>query len=234
MLAASPTIRVWRCGDVTNKLHGKEATMSTNNKKIKKRYRYTFTHNGQRYEVVSRKSDSDAIRKLKQKKLEVITTIIDAHMNKRSWMGGSYRIADSSEIRNAARNVLIIGEAEPGLNYCDHDKCNVSTRSDTILYTYDERRMPQFVRFTDKTDRDFQRQLLQGGNTKKLEIAKDLIISSLMENGSLSGEELELRVVTDEISQHTYQRARASLINSKVIVMHRDCNKHTTYSLITD
>ena len=163
-----------------------------------------------------------------------ITTIIVAHMNKRSGTGGSYRIADSSEIRNAARNVLIIGEAEPGLNYCDHDKCNVSTRSDTILYTYDERRMPQFVRFTDKTDRDFQRQLLQGGNTKKLEIAKDLIISSLMENGSLSGEELELRVVTDEISQHTYQRARASLINSKVIVMHRDCNKHTTYSLITD
>ena len=41
MLAASPTIRVWRCGDVTNKLHGKEATMSTNNKKIKKD---TVTH----------------------------------------------------------------------------------------------------------------------------------------------------------------------------------------------
>ena len=62
--------------------------MSTNNKKIKKRYRYTFTHNGQRYEVVSRKSDSDAIRKLKQKKLEVIaneSTSLSGHIKVYDW-----------------------------------------------------------------------------------------------------------------------------------------------------
>ena len=56
-------------------------------KKRKVRYRYTFTHDGQRHEVCSRKSDADALRKLKQKKMEVIA-------NDKSSLNGHIKLGD--------------------------------------------------------------------------------------------------------------------------------------------
>ena len=164
-----------------------------------------------------------------------ITTIVIAHTNKRLGVGGSYRIADSSEIRNACRNVLIIGEAEPGMLYCDHNKCNVGPRSSTILFSYDSNRCPVFRGFSDCTDFDFQKQRLQSNSPSQFNRASELIISTLQQRGTLSSEELQKIVTGDNsVKTRTYQRARAELIKNSRIRMCRDSEKHTSYSLDED
>ena len=68
-----------------------------------------------------------------------LTPIIIAHANKQSGVWGRKRIADSSDIWDASRSVLMVGTtAEDGVRYISHEKSNWGRLGNTVLFTLED------------------------------------------------------------------------------------------------
>lgn len=84
------------------------------------------------------------------------TFIIVVHVNKQSGVYGRKRIADSSDIWDASRSVLMLGETqEKGVRYLTQEKSNYGKLEKTALYTLNDKGIPIFKTYTDKKDRDY-------------------------------------------------------------------------------
>ena len=83
------------------------------------------------------------------------TFLIVVHTNKQSNIWGRKRIADSADIWDIARSVLIVGEAdEEGTRYISHEKSNYGEREQTVLFRLDSGEV-KFQEYSEKRDRDF-------------------------------------------------------------------------------
>ena len=84
------------------------------------------------------------------------TCIVIAHANKQSNVWGRKRIADSSDIWDASRSVLLTGMVPKSadLRYISHEKSNWGKLQDTVLYTLNAG-VPTFWSRSNKKDRDF-------------------------------------------------------------------------------
>ena len=70
------------------------------------------------------------------------TFIIVVHVNKQSGVYGRKRIADSSDIWDASRSVLMLGETqEKGVRYLTQEKSNYGKLEKTALYTLNDKGM---------------------------------------------------------------------------------------------
>ena len=70
-------------------------------------------------------------------------------------MWGRKRIADSSDIWDASRSILMTGIASDGkTRYISQEKSNYGPLQDTVLFTL-ENSVPIFKGYTKKKDRDF-------------------------------------------------------------------------------
>ncbi len=68
-----------------------------------------------------------------------LTSIIIAHANKQSGVWGRKRIADSSDIWDSSRSVLMAGiTKEDGVRYISHEKSNWGKLGKSVLYALDE------------------------------------------------------------------------------------------------
>ena len=68
------------------------------------------------------------------------TFIIVVHVNKQSGVYGRKRIADSSDIWDASRSVLMLGETqEKGVRYLTQEKSNYGKLEKTALYTLNDK-----------------------------------------------------------------------------------------------
>ncbi|MDE8704062.1 hypothetical protein PZH32_13985, partial [Adlercreutzia equolifaciens] len=62
--------------------------------------------------------------------------MIVVHVNKQSGVYGRKRIADSSDIWDSSRAVLMLGETpEKGIRYLTQEKSNYGKLGETVLYT---------------------------------------------------------------------------------------------------
>ncbi len=140
------------------------------------------------------------------------TFIIISHANKQSGVWGRKRIADSADIWDISRSVIMAGEIDnPDIRYLSHEKSNYSRTSDTILYAIEDE-IIQFKGYTDKKDRDFiasanytNRQLPQR------ESAKELILDFLADKESVPVSELNEYAEAMSISERTLERAKSDL-----------------------
>lgn len=149
------------------------------------------------------------------------TSIVIAHANKQSNVWGRKRIADSSDIWDASRSVLLTGMVPKSadLRYISHEKSNWGKLQDTVLYTLNAG-VPTFWSRSNKKDRDFIiEDSQQNRGTPAKEEAKDFILDTLGDHGQMEVAELDELAKIEGISKNALKEAKAEL--------KRDASIHT-------
>lgn len=151
-----------------------------------------------------------------------VTFLIVLHTNKsNAW--GRKRIADSSDLWDGARSVLIAGNTSDGnVKYLSHEKNNYGEREDTILFDIFNNKV-RYLDTTYKTDKDFVQESIGIKADKKASPAKDEAKEAIMyivnkHPEGIETVEVKQMVMEDyEISEGTYNRATSELVKAKDI-----------------
>ena len=139
------------------------------------------------------------------------TFLIIEHANKQSGVWGRKRIADSADIWDISRSVIMAGEtSEPGIRYLSHEKSNYGRTGKTILYCIEDE-VVKFKAYTDKKDKDFVTEVDYTTRQKpQREEAKEFILDFL-KDGEKEVAELDEMAAAMGISDRTLKRAKADL-----------------------
>ena len=146
------------------------------------------------------------------------------HSNKKQGVSDRKRLADSSDIWDMARSVLMMGRSNSdGKIYLSHEKSSYSRPKQTVLLHIEDVELDGvrtaqavFDGYTDKKDADFIKEpRVRQAQTK--EDTRDAILNVLAESrlGSMASSELRAAVVKEiGCSDHTYNRAYSELVRS--------------------
>ena len=150
------------------------------------------------------------------------TSIIVMHTNKQQGAWGRNRMADSADLWDIARSVIMCGDTETdGVKYLSHEKCNYAKPGDTILFKTEGGHATYFMKSGLK-DRDFvlatNRVKKQRSDAPDVEEAEEMIMSALMEypDGLLT-KELETLLEDGGIKTWAIKKAKANLKMRKKI-----------------
>lgn len=140
------------------------------------------------------------------------TFLIIEHTNKQSGIWGRKRIADSADIWDISRSVLIAGETnENGIRYLSHEKSNLGQLGKTILYSIDDDGSIRFEGYTDKRDRDFVTEVDYSSRiAPQKKEAKEFIIDYLKDEKK-EVSELDGTAAAMGISKNALKNAKAEL-----------------------
>ncbi len=150
--------------------------------------------------------------------------LISMHTNKKQGVSGRGRLADSSDIWDIARCVLMMGRSKnDGKIYISHEKHSYSKQAQTVLMhiedvTIDGIKTARavFDGYTDKQDIDFmEERKFKVAQTK--EDTSEAILNILAESNTASMSSPQLKAaVMKEIgcSERTYKQAYADLVKS--------------------
>ena len=146
------------------------------------------------------------------------------HSNKKQGVSDRKRLADSSDIWDMARSVLMMGRSNSdGKIYLSHEKSSYSRPQQTVLLHIEDVELDGvrtaqavFDGYTDKKDADFIKEpRVRQAQTK--EDTRDAILNVLAESrlGSMASSELRAAVVKEiGCSDRTYNRAYSELVRS--------------------
>lgn len=139
------------------------------------------------------------------------TFLIVEHANKQSGVWGRKRIADSADIWDISRSVIMAGETnENGVRYLSHEKSNYGATGKTILYAIEDE-IIQFKSYTDKKDKDFVTETDFTTRQKpQREEAKEFILDFL-KGGEKEVVELDEMAKAMSISTNAMKNAKADL-----------------------
>ncbi len=153
------------------------------------------------------------------------TFIIIVHTNKQVGLWGRKRIADSADIWDIARSVLIAGEANDGLRYISQEKSNYGPQAQTVLFRLDSGKI-EFEGYTDKKDKDYVTAATAATyQAPAREDAKAFILDYL-KDGEKETADLDGMMKAQGISGRTLERAKADLKkDGKIVYKHRGFGK---------
>ena len=139
--------------------------------------------------------------------------ILIAHSNKREGASDRGRLADSADLWDGSRSVMMIGQTNDGYRYISQEKSNYGPLSDTILFTIDSGGRANYFDTSKKHDRDF---VNERADTKKnapaREEARAQLIEALIDaGGTMPAEELNEFCKAASISGATLKRVKADL-----------------------
>lgn len=139
------------------------------------------------------------------------TFLIIEHANKQSGVWGRKRIADSADIWDISRSVILAGETnEPGIRYLSHEKSNYGPTGSTVLYTIEDEKI-RFCGYSDKKDRDYVMETNYNlRQAPQKEDAKSFIVDFL-KNGEREVAELDSMANVQGISKSTLTRAKREM-----------------------
>ena len=141
-----------------------------------------------------------------------LTSIIIVHANKMANVWGRKRIADSADIWDISRSVLMVGNTTTrGLNYITHEKCNYGVTGDTILYTLDGG-IVNFKGYSENKDADFIKEAQYTKAAPARDSAREFIINFLKE-GEQPVKDLDEMAKAMSISSKTLRNAKEDLKN---------------------
>ena len=141
------------------------------------------------------------------------TTLLIAHTNKRSGAYGRERIADSSDLWDASRSVLMMGRTKnDNEKYLSCEKHNYTMDPGSILFTITGAGV-DYVGRSDKHDIDYisVRNESAGRPSKEKEEAKSYIMQSIAECKIPIGD-LKKSAKENGISEKTFRNAKEELI----------------------
>lgn len=136
--------------------------------------------------------------------------LIVMHTNKKSDVWGRNRLADSADIWDIARSVLVVGKADEKstTRYLSQEKSSYGKESQTALFRIDGNTV-SFVSFTDKRDRDF---VLAAARNSRCAPARDaaaqFILEYLAEHGESPMRDLDDAAAGNLIAAKTMRNAK--------------------------
>lgn len=144
------------------------------------------------------------------------TFLIIVHTNKRQGVYGRNRIADSADVWDIARSVLIVGQTQDGKRYLSHEKSNYGELGATAIFDIVDG-VAVFEEYSDKKDRDFvQERDLEVRQAPQRADAEQFIYD-LLKNGEMLTAELDEAAKAAGISNSTLRRAKEQLRNKKIL-----------------
>ena len=156
--------------------------------------------------------------------------LIVMHSNKKQGVSDRKRLADSSDIWDMARSVLMMGRSNSdGKIYLSHEKSSYSRPQQTVLLHIEDVELDGvrtaqavFDGYTDKKDADFIKEpRVRQAQTK--EDTRDAILNVLAESrlGSMASPQLKSEVMREiGCSEGTYNRAYGELVKSGKVTKH--------------
>ena len=145
------------------------------------------------------------------------TSLVIVHSNKQSGLWGRRRMADSADIWDISRSVLMVGETkEKGLRYISHEKSNYSTTSDTVLFSIKNEKL-FFKSYTDKKDRDFVTEVDYSVRQAPQREEAKLFILEFLKDGTREVSEMEAEAKAIGISSKTLRYAKEELKKDSTI-----------------
>lgn len=142
-----------------------------------------------------------------------VTFIIVMHTNKMTGAWGRKRLADSSDMWDIARSVLLCGTTTDGLRYVSHEKNNYGALASSVLFDIEDDRVV-FKGVTDKRDREFTADYCREVRSSPAkENAEGMILSYLTdhENEKVEIGKMEADLSGIGIAKATLRRAKESL-----------------------
>lgn len=145
------------------------------------------------------------------------TFLIVEHANKQSGVWGRKRMADSADIWDISRSVIMAGETnEKGVRYLTHEKSNYGQTAATILYTIEDE-TATFKCYTHKKDKDFVTEMdYTTRDAPQRTEAKEFIIDFL-KDGMKEVTELDELATAMSISKNAMKNAKADLKKENII-----------------
>lgn len=145
------------------------------------------------------------------------TFLIILHANKQSGVWGRKRMADSSDIWDISRSVLMVGEtSENGIRYISQEKSNYGPLEQSILYRI-ENEVPVFQGYTTKRDREFVTEhSYVVHQMPQRDEAKEFILDFL-KDGEKEVAELDGMATANGISKNALKNAKTELKRGKQI-----------------
>ena len=144
------------------------------------------------------------------------TFLIVVHTNKRQGVFGRNRVADSADIWDISRSVLIVGQTQDGKRYLSHEKSNYGELGATAIFDIVDG-VAVFEEYSDKKDRDFvQERDLEVRQAPQRADAEQFIYD-LLKNGEMLTAELDEAAKAAGISNSTLRRAKEQLRNKKIL-----------------
>lgn len=150
--------------------------------------------------------------------------LVVLHTNKRENCWGRKRLADSADLWDISRSVLICGKVEGGeTRYLSHEKCSYGKESQTALFRISNG-AAEFCSFTDKKDMDYVRASAKANDRgSERKAAENFIIEYLQErNGDVLTKDLDEAAQAAFITPATLRRAKSSLAEQKKISSRTD------------
>ena len=108
------------------------------------------------------------------------TFVIVMHTNKQLNVWGRNRMADSADLWDIARSVLMVGDTgTDGIKYMSHEKSNYGATGKTMLFRNDLG-SPTFFGWTDLKDRDYVQEDARKRNDQRSQGHYDEIVNTIM------------------------------------------------------
>lgn len=144
--------------------------------------------------------------------------LIVLHTNKKQNVYGRTRIADSADIWDASRSVLMAGyTGTKGIMYLSHEKSNYTWLQDTILYSIENEKVV-FQGTTDMRDADFVKEAASAKHPAPArDKAKKLILEYLKDGEWHKVEDLDNMLKSNKVSFSTLKRAKQELKDEEQI-----------------
>lgn len=139
--------------------------------------------------------------------------LIVCHTNKRKGASGRERIADSADLWDISRSVMMMGYTDDqGIRYLSNEKNNYAKPPETLLLSIDEEGQPRKEGTSWKRDREFMQDYAAAKTAPKKDDCKDAILTLLDENDlKMLSKDLESRLKEQGYSYETMKRAKAEL-----------------------
>lgn len=147
------------------------------------------------------------------------TFLIICHTNKRKGASGRDRIADTADLWDIARSVLMMGYTEEaGVRYLSNEKNNYDSLQETVLFTIDEAGQPHRSGTSMKRDREYMAAVFDAKTTPRIEDCKETLLLLLDENECrMPVKDLEGKLKEFGYGYHTIRKAKEELCETSAI-----------------
>ena len=141
------------------------------------------------------------------------TFLVVCHTNKRKGAWGRDRIADSADLWDIARSVIMGGKTEEnGIHYFSNEKNNYARLQETVLFRINEDEQIIKVGTSWKRDREYMQEAAIATSAPKREDCKAYILHALDEaGGTMKTNELEQKAKAAGYASKTIRNAKDEL-----------------------
>ena len=138
------------------------------------------------------------------------TFLIVVHTNKRQGVSGRNRVADSADIWDISRSVLIAGQTQDGKRYLSHEKSNYGEPGETAIFDIVDS-VAVFEEYSDKKDKDFVSEQNYDTRNAPQKTEAEQFIYEFLRHGKKPTKELDEAAKAAGISKNTLNRAKTEL-----------------------